>query len=116
MVTTTTDVVRDGDVVEIDAHELVAGDVVLLASGTKVPADMRLHVLDPGFGHVPPPRLRQRHSFPFLAEPTRWSRNREAAERVVIDGHYATGAGVSAAIDVAQTVVRVAFPGLRSMS
>jgi Ca2+-transporting ATPase len=42
MVTTVTDVVRDGEVVEIDARELVVGDVVLLASGMRVPADARL--------------------------------------------------------------------------
>ncbi len=42
MVTTTADVVRDGDVVELDARELVPGDVVLLSSGMKVPADLRL--------------------------------------------------------------------------
>jgi magnesium-transporting ATPase (P-type) len=42
MVSTRTDVVRDGDVFEIDARELVIGDVVLLASGAKVPADLRL--------------------------------------------------------------------------
>ena len=42
MVTTTTDVVRDGEIVEIDGRELVVGDIVLLASGMKVPADLRL--------------------------------------------------------------------------
>ena len=42
MVTTRTDVVRDGDVREIDAHELVVGDTVLLASGMRVPADLRV--------------------------------------------------------------------------
>ncbi|TNC21574.1 cation-translocating P-type ATPase [Amycolatopsis alkalitolerans] len=42
MVTTVTDVVRDGDVVEIDGRELVLGDVVLLTSGMRVPADVRL--------------------------------------------------------------------------
>jgi Ca2+-transporting ATPase len=33
---------REGQVVEIDASELVAGDVVLLDEGVKVPADLRL--------------------------------------------------------------------------
>ena len=35
-------VVRDGTEVEVDAVELVPGDVVLLTSGTRVPADLRL--------------------------------------------------------------------------
>ena len=35
-------VVRDGQAREIDAREVVPGDVVLLESGTKVPADLRL--------------------------------------------------------------------------
>lgn len=42
MVVTTSDVVRGGDVVELDARELVVGDVVLLSPGMKVPADLRL--------------------------------------------------------------------------
>jgi Ca2+-transporting ATPase len=42
MVTTGTDVIRDGDVVEVDATALVVGDVLLLASGNRVPADVRL--------------------------------------------------------------------------
>lgn len=42
MVGTTCRAVRDGDAAEIDATELVPGDVVLLASGDKVPADLRL--------------------------------------------------------------------------
>jgi P-type Ca2+ transporter type 2C len=33
---------RDGDVREIDAEEVVPGDIVLLESGNRVPADMRL--------------------------------------------------------------------------
>ncbi len=35
-------VLRDGDVVELDAMDLVRGDVLLLASGDRVPADVRL--------------------------------------------------------------------------
>lgn len=35
-------VVRDGEVVELDASLLVPGDVVLIESGMKVPADLRL--------------------------------------------------------------------------
>ncbi len=37
-------VLRDGEVREIDAEELVIGDVVCLESGNRVPADMRLLV------------------------------------------------------------------------
>lgn len=37
-----THVIRGGDVRDVDAQELVLGDVVLLESGTKVPADLRL--------------------------------------------------------------------------
>jgi magnesium-transporting ATPase (P-type) len=37
-----TTVVRDGRRQEVDARELVPGDVVLLESGTRVPADLRL--------------------------------------------------------------------------
>jgi magnesium-transporting ATPase (P-type) len=40
--TTTATVLRAGEKQRIDARELVPGDVVLLASGDKVPADMRL--------------------------------------------------------------------------
>ena len=35
-------VMRDGDTFEIDADELVPGDIILLESGSKVPADVRL--------------------------------------------------------------------------
>ena len=35
-------VLRDGDRQEIDAAEVVPGDVVLIESGTKIPADLRL--------------------------------------------------------------------------
>lgn len=42
LVTFTTRVQRDGDAYEIDARELVPGDIVLLESGSKVPADLRL--------------------------------------------------------------------------
>jgi len=40
--TTTATVLRTGEKQKIDARELVPGDIVLLASGDKVPADMRL--------------------------------------------------------------------------
>ena len=42
LITTHSKVVRDGDVTEIDATYIVAGDLVLIASGDKVPADIRL--------------------------------------------------------------------------
>lgn len=42
LVTQTARVIRSGDVYEINSYELVPGDIVLLESGTKVPADMRL--------------------------------------------------------------------------
>lgn len=35
-------VIRDGVTVEIDSKDLVPGDVVLIGSGTKIPADLRL--------------------------------------------------------------------------
>jgi len=40
--TTETTVLRSGEKQRIDARELVPGDIVLLASGDKVPADLRL--------------------------------------------------------------------------
>ncbi len=42
LVTTMTRVVRDDDVSELPAAEIVPGDVLMLASGDKVPADLRL--------------------------------------------------------------------------
>jgi magnesium-transporting ATPase (P-type) len=36
------EVLRDGEVRQVDAEELVPGDVVLLTSGARVPADLRL--------------------------------------------------------------------------
>jgi Ca2+-transporting ATPase len=35
-------VLRDGEACEIDSHDLVSGDIVLLESGNRVPADIRL--------------------------------------------------------------------------
>jgi Ca2+-transporting ATPase len=42
LVTTRCRVLRQGDTHELDAEELVPGDIVLLESGERVPADMRL--------------------------------------------------------------------------
>ena len=42
LVTTRCRVMREGDSYEINAEELVAGDIVLLESGDRVPADIRL--------------------------------------------------------------------------
>ena len=42
LVSTRCRVLREGDTYEINAEELVPGDVVLLESGVKVPADLRL--------------------------------------------------------------------------
>ncbi|HWQ18777.1 MAG TPA: HAD-IC family P-type ATPase [Methanotrichaceae archaeon] len=42
LVHTRTRVIRDGTELEADAEELVPGDIVLLESGSKVPADVRL--------------------------------------------------------------------------
>ena len=41
-ITVKTHVIRDNDVLEIDSKELVPGDIVILRSGEKVPADLRL--------------------------------------------------------------------------
>ena len=42
MIKTMVIVLRDGKEVEVDSTEIVPGDIVLLQSGSKVPADMRL--------------------------------------------------------------------------
>ena len=42
LVTTQSRVLRDGDACEIDAERLVPGDILLLESGEKIPADVRL--------------------------------------------------------------------------
>jgi magnesium-transporting ATPase (P-type) len=42
LVTAHTRVLRDGDTREIASEELVPGDIVLLESGTRIPADLRL--------------------------------------------------------------------------
>ena len=42
LLTIRTSVIRDGEVCEIDAEEVVPGDVVWLESGNRVPADLRL--------------------------------------------------------------------------
>ena len=42
MIKTISTVIRDGKQVEVDAKDLVPGDIVLLNSGSKIPADMRL--------------------------------------------------------------------------
>ena len=42
LMTSSTRVVREGDAYEINADELIPGDIVLLESGDRVPADVRL--------------------------------------------------------------------------
>ena len=42
LVTTQTRVLRDGEAYEIDSQYLVPGDIILLESGDKIPADIRL--------------------------------------------------------------------------
>ncbi len=42
LVTTKVQVLRDGDTYEIDSENLVPGDIVLMESGDRVPADLRL--------------------------------------------------------------------------
>jgi len=42
LVTTRCRILREGETYEVDAEELVPGDIVLLESGSRVPADLRL--------------------------------------------------------------------------
>ena len=42
LITSSARVMRDGDTYEIDAEQLVPGDIVLLESGDRIPADVRL--------------------------------------------------------------------------
>jgi len=42
LVKTTTDVVRDGKQIEVPLEEIVPGDIVVLAAGSLIPADIRL--------------------------------------------------------------------------
>lgn len=42
MVSTTATVIRDGEIKEIELHELVPGDIVKLSAGDLVPADLRI--------------------------------------------------------------------------
>ncbi|TVP63394.1 MAG: HAD family hydrolase [Nitriliruptor sp.] len=42
LVSPTAEVLRDGGEVEIEAYEVVPGDIVLLGSGERIPADLRL--------------------------------------------------------------------------
>ncbi|MDH5612159.1 MAG: HAD-IC family P-type ATPase [Gammaproteobacteria bacterium] len=42
LVSTRSQVLRDGDSYEVDAEQLVLGDIILLESGDKIPADIRL--------------------------------------------------------------------------
>ncbi|TVP74384.1 MAG: ATPase, partial [Nitriliruptor sp.] len=42
LVSPTAEVLRDGEEVEIESHEVVPGDIVVLGSGERVPADLRL--------------------------------------------------------------------------
>ena len=42
LVTTRTEIIRDGESYEVDGEELVPGDILLLSSGSRIPADVRL--------------------------------------------------------------------------
>lgn len=46
MITVSANVMRNGEKTEVDSRELVVGDIVILNSGDKVPADIRLFEVD----------------------------------------------------------------------
>jgi magnesium-transporting ATPase (P-type) len=59
-------VMRDGDAVEVDAEDVVPGDVVLLESGNRIPADVRLLS---AYGLEVDESLMTGESIPVLKEP-----------------------------------------------
>jgi len=110
-------VFRDGEVVEVDAEDLVPGDVVLMESGKRVPADLRLLTAQ---GLEVDESLLTGESLPVAKDPA-WTGDEHAplgdrhnmafAGSVVVRGRskgivVATGAGTSVgqlAIDVLNT-------------